>query len=838
MANPGSPRNPEQWPTLSRLAGMDEAERRRALRSHREAGFAAQDPYVALRQQLDAELGKLAELELRVEIVADATAEQEIKTIQAFSRLVQNSPEYSPAFAQYLNSYLYFKIRFAASRLGNPSSPAPSPGDWNERPVGLPSPPPCEGIGSEDLRHDLERFLGLQNTPSAELALGFLDGYFDKQEPEEDKKFDLWLRGLYPRPQNEHRFLTLAQGLYDWAAGRCEFYVNLEKRLGKEQEVNRWLEGSWEEGRWHARNPLAARCGVVDLYWLAKILCAEVSPRGVVRYVDHRRSWLHYLPALSSRLPELQKDRILHLEEVLRSVFDFACDLIQNAVEMAEYREHKKVDPANYPNRPSTTSDWRAVYDGELDDIANQRKERVYRNPAALSRTPSPGAEPQQADNYWSRRIRTGEYEENLVGLAHSGGGIRSATFSLGVLQSLKELDLLRRIDCLSTVSGGGYIGAWLLGNVRRTHYWLSQMTSWEESIAHLRSYSKYLSPQTGLLSADTWVIWGTWIRNAFLIQLTTVAWLASLLTLALAVKPLFDRGGRGVFLSVMQGLLLATLIVLAGIIVANFSKPTASRKTQHHVAALLAWIGSLLTAALLWSGTTAQQTYSEILKCAYQRWPVPLSAGLFGCLVVLAFSSLWHEEKIESMAKKIFAVLAVALLTMCVAYLALCGVVYVFDWWASDKISFGWYAYVFGPTLVLLAITLSIVVLIGLIGTASADWRREWWTRFGSWLAIYGAALLALTLAAVFGPLWVHGLFGLPWQSVKWGAVIGWIGSVIAALLAGNSSKTQGNGGGSSKVLEWVARIGGVLFIAGAVLTLSSVLRIVLAQVWLNDLG
>ena len=54
-------------------------------------------------------------------------------------------------------------------------------------------------------------------------------------------------------------------------------------------------------------------------------------------------------------------------------------------------------------------------------------------------------------------------------GLALSGGGIRSATFALGVLQSLAKaklfgqnpaLPLLARFDYLSTVSGGGYVGA------------------------------------------------------------------------------------------------------------------------------------------------------------------------------------------------------------------------------------------------------------------------------------------------------------------------------------------------------------------------------------------
>jgi Patatin-like phospholipase len=50
----------------------------------------------------------------------------------------------------------------------------------------------------------------------------------------------------------------------------------------------------------------------------------------------------------------------------------------------------------------------------------------------------------------------------DTIGLALSGGGIRSATVSLGVLQSLARRDLLKKIDYVSTVSGGGYAGCFL----------------------------------------------------------------------------------------------------------------------------------------------------------------------------------------------------------------------------------------------------------------------------------------------------------------------------------------------------------------------------------------
>lgn len=58
--------------------------------------------------------------------------------------------------------------------------------------------------------------------------------------------------------------------------------------------------------------------------------------------------------------------------------------------------------------------------------------------------------------------------EPYAVGLALSGGGIRSACVSLGVMQKLAESGLLRHVDYLSTVSGGGYIGSALTWWLRR----------------------------------------------------------------------------------------------------------------------------------------------------------------------------------------------------------------------------------------------------------------------------------------------------------------------------------------------------------------------------------
>jgi hypothetical protein len=141
------------------------------------------------------------------------------------------------------------------------------------------------------------------------------------------------------------------------------------------------------------------------------------------------------------------------------------------------------------------------------------------------------------------------------VGVAFSGGGVRSATFNLGVLQALASQGVLDKVGYISSVSGGSYINSWLAswiskegfekakealadhdrktaqrdrkaednkgesvsgyavqnenGDVDSNH--LTSQSSSEQRynrqrpISHLRHYSSYLTPHSGLLSSDVW---------------------------------------------------------------------------------------------------------------------------------------------------------------------------------------------------------------------------------------------------------------------------------------------------------------------------------------------
>lgn len=71
------------------------------------------------------------------------------------------------------------------------------------------------------------------------------------------------------------------------------------------------------------------------------------------------------------------------------------------------------------------------------------------------------------------------------IDVALSGGGIRSATFALGLLQTLAQHRLLERIGTLSTVSGGGYIGAFLCrlaAQVQALHPGASASQAWRKT--------------------------------------------------------------------------------------------------------------------------------------------------------------------------------------------------------------------------------------------------------------------------------------------------------------------------------------------------------------------
>jgi predicted acylesterase/phospholipase RssA len=171
------------------------------------------------------------------------------------------------------------------------------------------------------------------------------------------------------------------------------------------------------------------------------------------------------------------------------------------------------------------------------------------------------------------KRPADGGQDLALFGLAFSGGGIRSATFNLGILQAMANKRLLRRIDYLSTVSGGGYIGGWFSALLNRKAEALINPLEKEEpeksialaikaveaeiqtrpetekeprkpeghAINWLRRYSNYLTPRYGVFSLDTLAAVANISRNLLLNQAILLSLLTALLLFPLMLLPLWE---------------------------------------------------------------------------------------------------------------------------------------------------------------------------------------------------------------------------------------------------------------------------------------------------------
>jgi hypothetical protein len=183
-------------------------------------------------------------------------------------------------------------------------------------------------------------------------------------------------------------------------------------------------------------------------------------------------------------------------------------------------------------------------------------------------------------------RARRGSYAnagiDNLAGLACSGGGIRSATFCLGIAQSLAQRGVLPRIDYLSTVSGGGYFGSFLssyLNDPDRDAVGLEpgklpfEQAEQPEAppIRALRNNSKYLL-KGGLLGQSR--IAGLLLFGMLVNVLTLLPFLFGALTVT-KVLQLAGVSGRGFHWFIGLGLAILSIVLVGSLV----QLPTVYRK-------------------------------------------------------------------------------------------------------------------------------------------------------------------------------------------------------------------------------------------------------------------
>jgi len=156
----------------------------------------------------------------------------------------------------------------------------------------------------------------------------------------------------------------------------------------------------------------------------------------------------------------------------------------------------------------------------------------------------------------------------------------------------------------------------------------------------------------------------------------------------------------------------------------------------------------SFFFGAILWDLSDnvlgGRTTYGELFLGAWRDWPFPLSV-VFVSLWGLAFCSI-EQWKVKGPAVALIAAVG----SVVVLHALLCAIVLLLQPWSIESTA---HAFVAAPVMVLYAFSLTIVVLIGLVGRQSLEGVREWWSRLGAWLIIYGAAWVIVTVVAVYGP-------------------------------------------------------------------------------------
>jgi hypothetical protein len=408
--------------------------------------------------------------------------------------------------------------------------------------------------------------------------------------------------------------------------------------------------------------------------------------------------------------------------------------------------------------------------------------------------------------------------------LCFSGGGIRSATFGLGVLQALARFNLIGQFDYLSTVSGGGYIGSWLSAWAHRESGGITAVCNQlgrtpqktfapdPKPVSWLRSYSNYLSPRLGLMSADSWTLVGTYLRNLILNWLVLVPFL-----LALLAVPIFYRASLSVHAP--PHLMLAcvasgSFLLLVSLTYLHLCRPSLwklrPRQKWEWIETQRAFLSislvpflvaaSLLTISWEWyrqSGHSLDDLtffgISSLSTLALGAAALHVAAWLIAALLLRRpLLNVWgYSELLTIIFSGVvgggFLWLALATLTP----------------HAHMPSYADWYTCAAAPiflSLFLLAATL----FIGLASRFTGDGDREWWARSGAWVLIGSVCWTVASSIVMFGP----------WVLAK---IPGWIASAggltgLFTILFGFSAKTAANPASDQPV--WWKQLGTNLYL------------------------
>jgi hypothetical protein len=434
--------------------------------------------------------------------------------------------------------------------------------------------------------------------------------------------------------------------------------------------------------------------------------------------------------------------------------------------------------------------------------------------------------------------------------LCLSGGGIRSATFNLGILQGLARHGLLEQFDYLSTVSGGGFIGGWLTAWIHRAGI-KNVMTGLSapppspiepepNPVNHLRVFSNYLSPRPGMLSADTWTLLATVGRNLLLTWMVFVPVLLVILMVPRLAAVFVRHAGvtgdfhtwpawisssaLGGFLGPLPGwtVWVATLMAwislsMAGLLMVKNSPPKHPHDSDQYknyeqgflILCLLPAVISAIMLALGWFRNSYQDpgrhwwkyvVFSLVIIAV--PWLISAVYRITRPILVDAGDTAEVEKARRELRRKMLRRLLCATFLLGLSQMAAGTVLYfvvsrIFPHLVGHV---RLYAALAVPLLILV-FAINCALISGLTSSLTDDNDLEWWSRASAWLLITAVAWTAMHLLVLFAPSIIL-LIGETWREFNHGSKFTWgtfftlagqIGTVVVGVISGFVTLTGG---------------------------------------------
>jgi hypothetical protein len=347
---------------------------------------------------------------------------------------------------------------------------------------------------------------------------------------------------------------------------------------------------------------------------------------------------------------------------------------------------------------------------------------------------------------------------------------------------------LLAEIDYLSTVSGGGYIGAWFTSWIKRSTLSevivaLSKGRNGEfdpepAPVSFLREYSNYLNPQLGVTSADTWALAGTYLRNVLLNWVVLLPLIGCVLLLPrimeAALAYLATPGGESVceqFWALADALASAAFAFLCIALPATeVDNPRQSR---------FLWFGLLPASLAAICFSVYIRLQPNPARDISRHWVLSLTPIILAAAIV----AIYGRARRGAIDLRWIAsgVLAVGLSVVIGAAITLRLIDFLPDTWTPSSMHL---FVVLAVPIVLLLLFVGIAILVGLSSKVTGDEDREWLARAGGWILVVASVWLLLSSIAIYGPEFVS-LLGTASTSMVAGWALSQLGKSSTSRVA-----------------------------------------------------